>query len=506
MKRKNKILQIISLNPLLFSLMSSNSIGNYQDNFIITVKENSNLVNYDFLKKLLNDNSINFSSLEKIGNNLSQFYKVSFKDANNLNKITALIKENEYLLDIEKDSNIIFNDEDEDNTSYVNEEGNISTISDEITEHFELMNAIKARDITGKNNKVNIAVIDSGININSMFVGSNVDLNRSKSFDSKYGNLGMRSGHGTGVSFLIGGVIEDSHFPSGICKNANLISVLIPEDCSKSTFLSAIEYVKNFNDIPLINLSFSMGSDTSEAIKESIRTYNGLFICCASNEESNLEDSNYYPAKYSLDNMIVVGESTLNETKSRSSNYSSTLVDVFAPSYNIYTIEENDNFSAHKGTSFATALVTGTCAQILSNESGITREDIKDRIMTYAKKIPALKDSCVDGNRLDVFESLHAKRENNSYFYIDTSYHNQKCNICGENKQVGHTISGGINIGTTRFSTCIYCKGKAAIGFINSTNLNNIQYDFINGLYYPKETYVIDGITDLSYEDSLKYE
>ena len=119
-KRKNKILQIISLNPLLFSLMSSNSIGNYQDNFIITVKENSNLVNYDFLKKLLNDNSINFSSLEKIGNNLSQFYKVSFKDANNLNKITSLIKENEYLLDIEKDSNIIFNDEDEDNTSYVN--------------------------------------------------------------------------------------------------------------------------------------------------------------------------------------------------------------------------------------------------------------------------------------------------------------------------------------------------------------------------------------------------
>lgn len=505
----SKILLIIPLSLSLMSFTNSNNKDNsYNKEIIISLKEGSNLFDKNKLIQILKSKDLKYKSISSINNNdYSKYYLLSFENESNFkNGLSVLNKIDDILF---AEENIIINKKIENTKSKVNDIQLATTTN--YKEHYEIVKAKEAKALKGQNNKINVAVIDSGINFSSRTFKNKLDKTHSKSFVDNKEYDEFYDWHGTAVSYIIGGETTTSTYSSGICDNINLISLMIPEDCTISTFVSVMDYIKNLDiEVSLINYSFSMGGDNSSILKESIENYSGLFVCSASNDGYDLDKWNVsvYPAKYSLDNMIIVGESTVNEEKSVKSNYGKNTVDIFAPSYGIYSIDEYDMYWDFYGTSFAAPLVTGACALMLSIDNTLTASQLKSRIMNYADEVDSLKNYCINGNRLNIYSFVHTDKHTNYYEWVNTKIHLNNCKLCDYSIQEGHVVAGGTIINNKRYGTCITCKGSAEVGFIIETcSLNNNQeYDYINGLYYPKTTQVVDGILDLSYEDSLSYE
>lgn len=506
-----KIFNTITLIPILSSLLSAKNIQTndiFNKEIIISIKDNSALKNKEKLLKELKLKNINFNSLKSLDENehLSKYYLFNFNAENDYNDSFNKLKTIDEILYVEENKIVLKDINDE----YLKSD-NINLINSSYKINYEIIKSEDAKSLTGEDNKINVAIIDSGINFSTSFLNNKLDTKYSKSFISGKEYNEYRSGHGTMVSYIIGGTSNNSLYSSGICENVNLISLMISELASTADFVSIMNYVNSLDiEIPLINCSYSMGGDTSDIMREKVENFNGLFICSAANDKLNLDDSEteVYPAKYSSDNMIVVGESTIENEKSTISNYGQKTVDIFAPSEDIYTVNEKGSFVKKSGTSFAAPLVTGACALMLSKDNSLSMGQVKARIMSYADKIDSLKDYCINGNRLNVFNSVHASNHIQTYKWKNVTSHLKICSICEESSLDGHTISGGTILNGVRYGTCIYCKGKAQIGFITETcSLNPLEdYDLINGLYYPKETQIINGITDLSYKDSLNYE
>ena len=66
-------------------------------------------------------------------------------------------------------------------------------------------------------------------------------------------------------------------------------------------------------------------------------------------------------------------------------------------------------------TSFATPLVTGTAALLLSYNPNLTTAQIKHCIMQGVDVIPALNGKCVSGGRLNAYKALNYVKNNYPY-------------------------------------------------------------------------------------------
>ncbi len=499
-----KLFNIFILFPLISSLTNFNSINNksYEKEMIVCVNNNSDFIRMNEFLSYLNIKDIRFNNVESLNNLKSNYYKINFQSQIHYEIALQILNNEDNILFVEENKTYSIDESADNNVS----NNNLRILSKKV--NYEIIESESAKELPGNNDVINVAVIDSGVNFNSTLLTNKLDNTYSKSFIDGRDYDNFRSSHGTTVSYIIGGSSNNSLFESGVCENINIISIMIPKDCELWDFISAMNYINNLPiDIQLINCSYSMGGDNSLSFKNSIQNFDGLFICSAANDNLNLDTNFVYPAKYSLENMIVVGESTIYDSKSSISNYSDSLVDIFAPSYGIYSIDDNDEFQDCYGTSFAAPLVTGACALMLSKNKNLSSSQVKNQIMKYADKLDSLKDYCVDGNRLNVFNSIHASNHEYTYSTLSTSKHLGLCNYCENTIEEGHVLKGGTIISGNRYGICIKCGGKVEIGFINnSRSLYLEEYDFINGLYYPKITQVINDIVDLSYEDSLKYE
>lgn len=500
--------KILLIVPLLLGLVSfQNSSDNLYDNYILTINEKSSLKNFNKLSNVLRDNEIDCSKLEQLGSSKSCFYllPIDKKHEEIYLKKLSLINNIQF---IERDKKIKLNFGDDINIGekVIKKENDIEVYS----RNYEIVKAREADALFGNSTKINVAVIDTGINANNIFLEGKVDLNASKSFDPDNSALNGYSDHGTSIAYILTGYQKNNPFPNGVYQNINLISISIPEDCSISTFVRAMSYISSLDNVPLVNFSFSLGGDNSQSLKQSIANYQGLFICAAANDGFYLDENYCYPAKYSLDNMIVVGDSNNDYSRASISNYSKNLVDIFGPGQSVWGATRNGGFKVVEGTSYSTPLVTAASAMILSKIGDMSPTQLKNRIMTFADKIDGLKEYCVDGNRLNIYKSVHTNRHSHlSYEYIDSKKHFEVCGLCHDEEKCGHVVSGGAFEGGRRYANCLLCGGLAEIGFVSyGRDLSYVKehYTFKNGLYYPKKTETIGGILDLSYEDSLKYE
>ncbi len=491
---------VLFLFPLLLSLQSFKSVNNkeiYEKRILITLSES---LNKDEFSKILKEESISYNTLKSL-DDLNKYYLIEFNKSSEYETAFSKLKENDVIKYVEDDFKLTYS-------------GENLEITDPI-DNFEPYNLVRSNDakkLTGNDDIINVAVMDTGINSTGSCFEGKVDKNLSKSF-STYSPLidyDNKNHHGSAVSYIIGGTSIGDYLPSGICENVNLISISMPEYVNASDFVSAISYINTLDDVPLINCSYSCGDNYSPTLKQVIQEYNGLFICSAGNKGQELTSNNHYPASLSFaSNMIVVGACSNNgESIQEDSNFSSTLVDVLAPGELIFCSIGGYSTIYFSQTSAATAFVTGACALMLSKDKSLTRSEVKEQILKYADKVDAFKDKCVDGNRLNVFSAIHANNHDYTYTWNNTKNHTKNCLICDEKSVEGHVVSGGTILNNKRYATCIYCKGSAEVGFIIETcSLNPYdEYDYIGGLYYPKETQYIDGILDLSYEDSLNYE
>lgn len=263
---------------------------------------------------------------------------------------------------------------------------------------------------------VTVAVIDTGINVNSAELSGVVNIEKSYNFTNDGNGLVDEIGHGTQVASIIAAEGNNNIGFAGIAWNVELINLKvfkkIIEDGEEQQYSTVSWFVNAVNkaielDVDIINYSASDGN-YSQAEYDVISDFEGVFVTSAGNMGMDIDVSpeRAYPASYNLDNIIAVGASqTGSLTRWLSSNYGVISVDVCAPGTNILCLSKNGDFVTASGTSFAAPMVAGVAALLLSVNSDLTPSQIKNCIIMNSQKSDDLS-SCFVNGRLDALASV----------------------------------------------------------------------------------------------------
>lgn len=297
--------------------------------------------------------------------------------------------------------------------------------------HLTKIEADKGWEITTGTNLVSVGVIDSGIDNTLVDLQDNVDVLLGHDCYSPERNAQHidTNGHGTMVSSVLGARGDNDTDISGVCWNVSLVSLKNENDYynpNGSATVTAIEYAA-LHDIPIVNLSsiftddsylsslYSIDLMTSGRIYDmetSIMQYDGLLVACAGNQGTQLSNNtDYYPQTFTENNIIVVGGSDEFDQPVSSSNYSSTIVDLFAPSVDLKALPYNQQTNqpcSFSGTSAAAPLVAGTAALMKSVNPNLTATQIKQLIINNVDYSTYLNGKCVSNGRLNTYKSLLA--------------------------------------------------------------------------------------------------
>lgn len=257
--------------------------------------------------------------------------------------------------------------------------------------------------------KTIVAIIDSGVNYENEELGrhrwdnprevkeNNIDDDGNGYIDDECGVDFVRergilsneeythSEHGTACAGII---CADTR--NGVADVANncpveIMSLRVFDPTAKESendvndIISAIHYAEE-NGARICNMSFGMGM-YSEGLRKCMEESEMLFICSAGNSngtfQKNIDKERYYPASFDLANMITVANVGFDGRLYYTSNYGPDSVDVVAPGVNIYVMSGNEEYSYQTGTSFAVSYVSGIAALLLSVDSGLRSNELK---------------------------------------------------------------------------------------------------------------------------------
>ena len=309
---------------------------------------------------------------------------------------------------------------------------------------------------------VKVGVIDSGIRTTHYGLYNKWDS--SIGYGTDY-NSDM-VGHGTSVTGIMFTNGYDGIY--GVCYGAKYVSLRANigagnEDITLVT--NAINYAQQ-NSIKVLNFSggFYANTVTTTEINQlynAISNYDGLLIVAAGNENSNLDTitNKLYPQCFDLDNIIVVGGSSISDTRLSYSNYGLNTVDLFAPGNSIYTTVNTNDYSMDNfsGTSASAPFVTGVAALIVSYYPNISMTEVKARLLYGVDDISALNGYCATGGRLNANKALHSHNFSQC-IYVDNTFCHGDCTLCGYDKDITHLITGenlGLFAGHRLY--CQYC-------------------------------------------------
>lgn len=215
--------------------------------------------------------------------------------------------------------------------------------------------------------------------------------------DSLYGNPDVMADlegamHGTHVAGLIGAVRNNGIGLDGVADQVQLMILRVVPDGDEydKDIALAIRYAVN-NGAKIINMSFGKSFSPEKNWVDSAVLYaeahDVLLVHSAGNESVSLDEKIKFPnprlekLNRKANNFITVGASSdriFGPCLSASfTNYSSQVVDLFAPGVKIYSTQPGGNvYGKHDGTSFSSPLVSGIAALIRSYYPSLTAAEI----------------------------------------------------------------------------------------------------------------------------------
>jgi subtilisin family serine protease len=162
-------------------------------------------------------------------------------------------------------------------------------------------------------------------------------------------------GHGTMVAGLI-------HLVAPTARIMPLKAFNADGTADVSDIVRAIYYATD-NGARVINMSFEL-PQISDALLKAVNYATRKGVICVASAGNDSQASLVYPAAYG--NVIAVGSVDQQNQLSRFSNYGPDLVSVAAPGEALITTYPGNHYAAAWGTSFSSALVAGTAADLLS--------------------------------------------------------------------------------------------------------------------------------------------
>jgi subtilisin family serine protease len=208
------------------------------------------------------------------------------------------------------------------------------------------------------------------------------------------GPLPSDFGHGTMVAGLVHLVAPSAHImplkafkPDG---SANL-----------SDIISAIYYAAD-HGANVISMSFDTET-ASPDLKQAIAYAQSKGAICVAAAGNEGDQELTYPAGFS--GVIGVGSTTPTDGRSVFSNYSVPSVFMAAPGEALITTYPGNNYAAAWGTSFSTALVTGSVAQMFQTVGALSLTTATDAL---EQGHPLSESLGLGESRLDVFASCNA--------------------------------------------------------------------------------------------------
>lgn len=258
-------------------------------------------------------------------------------------------------------------------------------------ERVESEEAIKLLSTTQKSKRINVMVVDTGVNYNHASLIPRV-TDHSVNFSSSGNENNSKDDHGHGTA--VSGVIVKST-PS----NVKIQAVKLMDEngrCNLSQFITCLEYLSSLATPPDI-INMSLGFPTGDfnidiwfqidkLCRDVIAT--GAVGVCAAGNDNTAGIGSVYPA--GCEEFIVVGATDFDSSKAYFSNYNlddgeSSLIDIAAPGIDINSYQMSSLFeSMYSGTSLSSPLVAAACAIALMQDNSLTPSEVENKIKRSA--------------------------------------------------------------------------------------------------------------------------
>lgn len=242
---------------------------------------------------------------------------------------------------------------------------------------------------------------------------------------------GGNPGHGTHCAGNVAARGNNGMGIAGVAPNVKIMGLRFISEKGSGTTADAIKAIKYAVDNGAKVLSNSWGSEgedpaegaENKALRDIItyaQDHDVLFIAAAGNGhggrgyDNDSDKAPAYPASYDNENIISVAALNSANNLGGFSNWGARTVDIGAPGVDVFSTVIGDKKYNNKvidtvyyeatwdGTSMATPHVAGAAALYLSKYPNKTWREVKEAILSSAKKIPSMTGKSVSGGKLDV--------------------------------------------------------------------------------------------------------
>lgn len=286
------------------------------------------------------------------------------------------------------------------------------------------IHALEAAKIEDGKPEIVVAVVDTGIDPKEPTLLPHLWKNLQDHKPHEYGydfvlntsNPIDRHGHGTHIAGIIGATTNTRTGTSGVAHRVSIMALRyysdqVSESNNLKNSIRAMHYAID-HGARIINYSgggASFSEEEYQVVKKAERK-GVLLVAAAGNESSNTDipKFTFYPAGYSLKNIISVASTNIDNQILESSNWGSGTVHVAAPGEGILSTLPNLRVGKLTGTSQATAFVSGIAALLLSHNPKLNFAQLKKLIETYVDRFTQLKTKVSSGGRVNAYRSLLA--------------------------------------------------------------------------------------------------
>ncbi len=258
--------------------------------------------------------------------------------------------------------------------------------------------------------------LDPGLNARDLIGDDPDDIT-----DTDYGNAdveGPDASHGTAVAGVIAARRGNGIGINGVSDYVRIMPVrAVPQGDERDKDIAlAIRYAVD-NGADIINMSFGKNfSPQKHFVDDAVRyaADNGVLLVHASgNDGRDIDVSDNFPTDVFEDgtrasNWLEVGANSRDydaEIAASFSNYGKEQVDIFAPGASIISLDLDNTYSSHDGTSLAAPIVTGVAALVLAYYPDATPEQMISLLMdtvSPVKKPKTVLQPSEDGEEVEV--------------------------------------------------------------------------------------------------------